>query len=179
MTPNDTRITISELGQSNQFTSGNKYWNINWAKVDSTLFKIGFIVEWEDLADKKDKWFRAVIKQKDDPDSVKGKTYSGKIEWMIITDYGTVEISIDNPNITGRLNINEVKLVVSKKEIKKLNRFIKMCVKQFDHQYGVLIKTDKPIDEDASDGNTAIDIIADNIYALCSYYISDYEDTII
>jgi len=88
-------ITISPLGEERKFVSGNKYWLLDWAKLNGKRFEIGDTVSWRDNDER--------------------KIYKGKIEWICIIDDGYVEISIDNPNI-GRIDLDEV--VMIKKKVK-------------------------------------------------------------
>jgi len=92
ITPKNTDIKISELGQQRSFVSGNKYWFIEWAEIFGQRFEQGTKVKWRDLDDK--------------------KTYTAIIEWMIIIDDGDVQVSLaDTP--LGRIPLDELKLVKS------------------------------------------------------------------
>jgi hypothetical protein len=90
MKPTNTKITISDLGDQRTFVSGSKYWFIEWAKFNGNTFKEGMQVKWFDTDHRK--WIK------------------GPIEWLIITDNGSVEVSIDALGI-GRLPLEEIKLV--------------------------------------------------------------------
>lgn len=89
MKPANTDITISELGDQRTFVSGNKYWFIEWANFNGITFKEGMQVKWFDEED--NEWI------------------IGPIEWLIITDYGSVEVSIDAPAY-GRLPLDELEI---------------------------------------------------------------------
>ena len=93
MKPNNTKITISDLGEQNTFVSGNKNWRIEWAEINGKRFEVGDTVKWIDT--------EAKGREK--------KVYKGKIEWLIIIDDGCVEVSTDMP--LGRLPVDEIELI--------------------------------------------------------------------
>jgi hypothetical protein len=91
MKPSNPEIRISELGQERSFIGGIKYWRIEWANFNGITFKEGAKVKWYDNDD--NKWIR------------------GTIEWLIVTEYGDVDVSINTktPNI-GRLPVDQLEL---------------------------------------------------------------------
>jgi hypothetical protein len=101
MNPSNPNITISELGQERTFVSGNKNWRIDWADLNGNRFEVGTSVKWEDPD--------AYGKQK--------RIYKGKIEWLIIIDDGSVQMSIDNNEI-GRLDVDQVEFIKAAKKKK-------------------------------------------------------------
>jgi len=94
-------ITISELGQERTFVSGNKNWRIDWADLNGNRFEEGVTVKW--VAPD------AYGKQK--------SVYKGKIDWLIIIDDGSVQMSIDNNEI-GRLDVDQVEFIKAAKKKK-------------------------------------------------------------
>jgi hypothetical protein len=96
ITPKNPFISISELGEQSKFVSGNKYWFIESASIVDAL-------------EKNKKEFKKGVKVKwTCPDTY--KQFKGKIEWLIITDEGSVEVSIDNNNV-GRLELDELEII--------------------------------------------------------------------
>jgi hypothetical protein len=90
----NTDITISELGEERTFISGTKNWRIDWAEIFGQRFEVGDTVKWIDED--------AVGREK--------RVYKGKIEWLIVTADGEVEISTDMPTI-GRLDVDSVSMI--------------------------------------------------------------------
>jgi hypothetical protein len=97
MKPKNPFIKIGNLlGEQESFVSGNKFFYIDSAILTDANgenpkeFKQGVRV----------KWFCQDTH----------KTYRGRIEWLIITDYGSIEVSINNPNL-GRLEIDELEII--------------------------------------------------------------------
>ena len=77
-------IKIGELGQERTFVSGTKNWRINWAEIFEQKFEIGDKVSFFDEDD--------------------NETYIGLIDWMIVTERGDVEVSIQNTPL-GRIDL--------------------------------------------------------------------------
>ena len=80
-------IQIGELGEERTFVSGTKNWRIDWA----TLFEEKFEVE------DKVSYF--------DEDSE--ETFIGKIEYIIATERGDVEVSIADTAL-GRVDLEDL-----------------------------------------------------------------------
>lgn len=80
-------ITIGNILSEHEFISGTKYFKIDSATYEDEVFKIGDRVAWVD------------------PDEF--VEYGGNIEWMMIDEYGNVEVSIDNIQV-GRLDLQDL-----------------------------------------------------------------------
>lgn len=88
-------ITLSELGEERTFVSGAKNWRLEWVDYEGHHFQKGTIVKWIDPdASGRDK-----------------RIYKGKIEYIIITERGDVDISIDDNTGLGRLSLDEVEFI--------------------------------------------------------------------
>lgn len=88
--PKNSLIEISEFENERSFVSGNKYYYLDWAKFKDVSFKAGDKVEWED--------------------EYTGKLFKGKIDWIIIIDDGSVEVSIKNSSY-GRIPLQQLTLI--------------------------------------------------------------------
>ena len=77
-------IKIAELGEERTFVSGHKNWRIEWAEIFEQRFGIGTLVSFFDEDDE--------------------ETYFGKIDWMIVTELGDVEVSISDSPL-GRIDL--------------------------------------------------------------------------
>lgn len=97
MKPKNSFIKIGNLlGEQQSFVSGTKF-----SYIDSAIIT--------DADGRNPKEFKKDVKVKwycqDEH-----KTYKGRIEWLIITEEGNVEVSIDNPNL-GRLDLDELEII--------------------------------------------------------------------
>ena len=80
-------IKIGELGKESTFISGGKNWRIEWAEIFGERFSVGDKVSFYDNDD--------------------DETFTGNIDWMIITESGEVEVSIaDTP--LGRIDLESL-----------------------------------------------------------------------
>ncbi len=100
-------ITVGPLLSRHVFVGNTVYFKIPFATYKGVKFSIGDTIIWED-----------------------DKTYKGKIDWMLVTEDGEVQVSIDNLSI-GRLPIEE---------IQKINKVIKENVgdpKNYEKAFGI------------------------------------------
>ena len=94
VTPKDKDITIGNILSEHTFVSGTKYWKIDSATYEDEEFRVGTSVGWVDI-DLDD----------DEDDFIE---YRGKIDFILITEKGEVEVSIDNLNIGGRVDLDSL-----------------------------------------------------------------------
>ena len=86
----NTSIRISDLGEKRTFVGGNENWRLDWAEYEGNIFKAGTKVGWEC------------------PDD--GNYFEGLIEYIIIVDTGSVEVSTNHPFL-GRLDLDELEIL--------------------------------------------------------------------
>jgi hypothetical protein len=89
MKPKNKNIEIGNILSEHKFISQTKYWRIDKAIFDGIEFKVGTRVCWVD------------------PDEEKHVEYNGNIDWLMIDEYGNVEVSIDNLMV-GRLDLEDL-----------------------------------------------------------------------
>ena len=89
MKPKNNKIQIGAILSEHNFVSGTKYWRIDKAIFEDNEFKVGTRVCWVD------------------PDEENHVEYNGNIEWLMIDEYGNVEVSIDNL-LVGRLDLEDL-----------------------------------------------------------------------
>jgi len=80
-------IKIAELGEERTFVSGIKNWRIEWAELFEETFKVGDRVSYFD------------------EDSE--ETFIGKIDFIIVTENGNVEVSIADTAL-GRVDLEDL-----------------------------------------------------------------------
>ena len=80
-------IQIGELGEERTFVSGAKNWRIEWATLFGEKFEVGDKVSYFDEDSK--------------------ETFIGKIEYIIATEGGDVEISISDTAL-GRVDLEDL-----------------------------------------------------------------------
>ena len=80
-------IKIAELGEERTFVSGTKNWRIEWAELFEETFKVGDRVSYFD------------------EDSE--ETFIGKIDYIIVTENGNVEVSIADTAL-GRVDLEDL-----------------------------------------------------------------------
>ena len=83
-------IEIGNVLSEHKFVGGIKYWKIDSAKYDGFFYKIGTRVCWFDS------------------DCEYNTEYCGNIEYIIVDEYGNVEVSIDNLLVAGRLDLEDL-----------------------------------------------------------------------
>jgi len=80
-------IKIAELGEERTFVSGTKNWRIEWATLFEEKFEVGDKVSYFD----------------DDSEEI----FIGKIEYIIATEIGNVEVSIAEIAL-GRVDLEDL-----------------------------------------------------------------------
>ena len=83
-------VQIGELGEERTFVSGTKNWRIEWAEIFEERFTVGDKVSFFDEDDH--------------------ETFTGIIDWMIVTEQGDVEVSISDTPL-GRVDLESIEHV--------------------------------------------------------------------
>jgi hypothetical protein len=79
-------ITIGNILSEHTFVSGTKYWKISSASLEGDTFEVGTRV--------------CVVEETTE--------YHGNFEWLMIDEYGNVEVSIDNLELGGRVDLEDL-----------------------------------------------------------------------
>ena len=130
-------IEISRLEKENTFVSGTKNWNILWAIYNGVKYSIGDVIKWD-----------------------KEGFIKGRINWMIVTEEGKVEVSINHKSV-GRLPIEEISKPDTRTkqqkmapgitmENKKFNDYLKLVKEEYNMMGGVI----PPFNKWIKKGNT-------------------------
>ena len=80
-------IQIGELGDERTFVSGTKNWRIKWATLFEEKFEVGDKVSYFDEDSR--------------------EMFIGLIDWMIVTETGSVEVSISDTAL-GRVDLEDL-----------------------------------------------------------------------
>lgn len=88
--PKNKEITIGNVLSEHTFVSGTKYWELDKVNFESVDFKVGTRVCYVD------------------PDEESHVEYNGNIDFILIDEYGNVEVSIDNLLVGGRVDLEEL-----------------------------------------------------------------------
>ena len=94
--PNNEAIIIGDVIEERKFVNGNKNWVLSHVELDNKIYKKGVLVNVPE----------EVLDFDYDDDDYDIETYTGEIQWIIITERGSVEVSIDVP--LGRMNIEDL-----------------------------------------------------------------------